>query len=35
MNSFLQGAVAKLAIYNYDASSVFDDHVRTMRRLSR
>ena len=32
MTSFFQGAVAKLAIYNYDASGTFRAHVRKMRR---
>lgn len=32
LSSYLQGAVGKVAIYNYDASSTFTHHIAVMRR---
>lgn len=32
MSSFLQGAIGKVAVYHYDASSQFAEHIAVMRR---
>jgi hypothetical protein len=32
MSSYFEGAIGKIAVYDYDASSTFDDHIAVMRR---
>lgn len=32
LSSYLEGAIGKVAVYDYDASSTFDQHIAAMRR---